>query len=164
MKMTATLRLPKIDLSGYRRALDTHMTKVIVEATQAWLQAVVGIIPVWSGASLATFTKLASQVQFQIEINPVAIDRVSTGISASEGRIETKGDKYVFHYKTTLPWLIWNEYNNANTNPDPTLFYRVKKEGPYNFQIDGYEAFRRYADTVKLPSVKPFVITRTRKI
>ena len=27
---------------------------------------------------------------------------------------------YTFTYQTSLPHLIWNEYHNANTDPDPT--------------------------------------------
>ena len=164
MKMTAKFLVPKIKLAAYRKELDRYMKKVIVEATQAWLMAVIGEIPVWSGASRATFLKLASAVKFNIEINPVVIDRTGIGSSLSEGRIETKDGQYTFYYSTTLPWLIWNEYNNANLTPDPTLFYRVKKEGPYNFQVEGRDAFKLFADTITLPLVEPFVTSRHKNV
>ena len=46
------------------------------------------------------------------------------GQLAGDGSMETdkkKGD-YTFTYSTTLPWLIWNEYHNANVEPDPTMY------------------------------------------
>ena len=65
--------------------------------------------------------------------------------------------EYSFSYSTTLPWLIWNEYHNANVEPDPTLFGRLTKPGPYNFQAVGARAFMAFADKVDLLPVAPYV-------
>lgn len=157
MKMTANFAVPTINLAGYRKELHDYMTKVIIQATREWLQAATGRVPVWSGASRATFSKLASEVKFDIEINPVAMSRVGMGSAASEGSIEAKDSKYVFHYKTTLPWLVWNDAHNANVDPDPTLFAKLINPGPYDLELAGYEAFKAFADTVTLPSVRPFL-------
>jgi len=164
MKFTANFAVPSIDLAGYKSALNKHMTKVIIEATKEWLVAATGRVPVWSGASRATFSKLASEVKFDIEINPVVISRVGTGTAASEGRIETKDNQYTFIYHTTLPWLVWNESHNANVDPDPTLFSKLINPGPYELVLTGLEAFKAFADTVTLPSVKPFITSRMVKI
>ena len=46
---------------------------------------------------------------------------------------KTKG-VYTFTYSTTLPWLVWNEYHDANVDPDPTKYpppAKLKKPGPY---------------------------------
>ena len=159
MKFTAQFSIPRIDVSAYQKALDQHMTHTIAQALMVWLEAVLAEIPVWSGASRATFTKLASAISYSIPIDPVAVDRTGRGMASGDGGMVTdkaKGE-YTFSYSTTLPWLIWNEYHNANVDPDPSLFYRVLKEGPYNFQVVGARAFLRFADNVDLPSVKPFV-------
>ena len=159
MKFTARLSAPRIDVSAYRKALDKHMTAAIARGLMEWLEAVLAEIPVWSGASRATFSKLASHISLSIPIAPVAVDRVGTGQASGDGQMETDIDsgRYTFTYSTSLPWLIWNEYHNANVDPDPSLFYRVIKEGPYNFQAVGARAFLRFADGVDLPPVKPHV-------
>ena len=157
MKFTAKLLAPRLDLSGYNKSLHQHMLEQISQALSLWLDAVLMEIPVWSGASRATFVKLAQAIGYNIPIVPVTQSRVGEGMGASAGNVETEKGRYVFSYSTSLPWLIWNEYNNANVDPDPTLFYRLIKEGPYNFQMKGSLAFLRFASTVDLPPVAPYV-------
>jgi hypothetical protein len=159
MKFTAQFSTPRIDVMGYAKALDAHMSEMIAQGLTVWLEAVLAEIPVWSGASRATFTKLASAISYSIPIDPVAVDRTGRGMASSDGGMVTDKatGEYTFSYSTTLPWLIWNEYHNANVDPDPSLFYRVLKEGPYNFQVVGARAFLRFADNVDLLPVKPFV-------
>ena len=64
MKCKARFQLPRIDIAAYRAKLKKHMTEEICSALSQWLKAViektaVGEMPVWSGASRATFLKLA---------------------------------------------------------------------------------------------------------
>ena len=170
MKFTAQFSIPRIDVSAYRSALDRHMKEAIAQALMTWLEAVLAEIPVWSGASRATFVKLASAIGYSLPVAPAAvnaahglftsrIDRTGMGQASSDGQMVTDKatGEYSFTYSTTLPWLIWNEYHNANVESDPSLFYRVIKEGPYNFRAVGARAFLRFADNVDLPSVKPYV-------
>jgi len=141
------------------------MKAVISRGLMEWLEAVLAEIPVWSGASRATFVKLAQQIGYGLPVAPAAtatgerIDRTWMGVTQSDGRLtaDKETGEYTFTYSTTLPWLIWNEYHNANVEPDPSLFYRLIDPGPYNFQVVGARAFLRFAETVGLPSVKPHV-------
>lgn len=171
MKFTAQLSVPHIDLAAYRSALHAHMSDAIAQALMAWLEAVLAEIPVWSGASRATFVKLAAAISYSLPVAPAAvnaahglftsrIDRTSKGSAESDGQLTANKDtgEYTFTYGTTLPWLVWNEYHNANVEPDATLFYRLIKPGPYNFQAVGARAFLRIADKVDLLSVTPYVI------
>ena len=159
MKFTAQLSAARIDVAAYRNALDQHMQHVIAQGLMVWLEAVLAEIPVWSGASRATFTKLARSISYSVPIAPVAVNRTGMGEASGDGGMVTdkRTGEYTFTYSTTLPWLIWNEYHNANVEPDPSLFYRVIKEGPYNFQVVGARAFLRFADNVTLPPVGPHV-------
>jgi hypothetical protein len=170
MKFTAQFSIPRIDVAAYQSALHAHMSDMIAHALMVWLEAVLAEIPVWSGASRATFVKLAQQIGYSLPVAPAAvsaahglftsrIDRTGRGEASSDGGVVTNQQtgEYSFTYSTTLPWLIWNEYHNANIEPDPTLFYRLIKEGPYNFQAIGARAFLRFADRVDLPPVKPYV-------
>jgi len=165
MKFTHTFRVPRIDVDAYRKALDRKMSEAIAQAVTVWLDAVLMEIPVWSGASQATFVKLAQEIQYGLPARIAVFqsltaprpDRTGQGEAQSTGKLECANGRYVFTYGTTLPWLIWNEYHNANVDRDPSLFYRVIKEGPYNFQAKGAEAFKRFAETVELPRVASFV-------
>lgn len=157
MKFNAELSISRLNLEAYRKILHQYMLEAISQAISVWLDAVLMEIPVWSGASRATFAKLAQVISYNIPIAPVVASRVGVGMGESAGGLETDRGQYVFHYSTSLPWLIWNEYNNANVNPDPSLFYRVIKEGPYNFQMKGSLAFLRFASTVDLPPVAPYI-------
>jgi hypothetical protein len=159
MKFTASLAAPSLDLAMYRKALDAHMKAVVAQGLMEWLDAVLAEIPVWSGASRATFIPLASRISYGVPISPKVISRIGTGIASSAGPLEIDEEKgrYAFEYRTWLPWLVWNEYHNANVDPDPGLFDRLLKPGPYNFQVKGYEAFQRFSRTVDLPAVGRYV-------
>jgi hypothetical protein len=159
MKFTASFAAPSLDLAAYRKVLDQHMRDVLAQAIIAWLGAVLEEIPVWSGASRATFIPLASRVSYGIPIAPRVISRIGTGIASSAGPLELDEQKgrYAFEYRTWLPWLLWNEYHNANVDPDPTLLGRLLRPGPYNFQAKGYEAFQRFSQMVDLPAVGRYI-------
>jgi hypothetical protein len=165
MKFTAQFSVPRIDVAAYRNALDAHMKAAIAQALMEWLEAVLAEIPVWSGASRATFVKLAQQIGYGLPVAPAAtttgerINRTWMGMAQSDGKLATDKEtgEYTFTYSTTLPWLIWNEYHNANVEPDPSLFYRLIEPGPYNFQVVGARAFLRFAENVDLVPVTPHV-------
>jgi len=160
MKFKGTLKAPRIDLSGYRAALHKQLSEAIIEAAYEWLDAtVIALIPQWSGASVSTFYHLARAVGFSLTAGTagVAPDRRSEGRRASDGGLEIDRAKgtYHFHYATTLRWLIHNEFNTPDT--DPNVFYRLKTPGPYHFQEASAKAFRQYAQKVRLPDPRRHV-------
>lgn len=155
MKIKATFRAARIDFSAYRKALQERLGDMLALAAFEWLAATTATIPVWSGASMATFQPLASQISFNLSINPVSFaDRISLGLSNATGTFvaDAASGKFEFSYSTSLAHLIYNEFNNANISPDPTLFARLIKPGPYQFQIKGADAFRKVAQDVELPA------------
>lgn len=161
MKVTYRFNVPTINLSGYRTALDKHMREVIGQAVMEWLDVVLAEVPLWSGASRATFHKLQQAVGHSYSYG-FSGERGRMGEEMSTGEIETRADKgtYTFTYGTTLPHLIWNEYHNANVDPDATKWpppAELHKPGPYGFQRIGEYAFKKFAESVKLPAVAPFV-------
>jgi len=164
MKATYSLRYPRIDVEAYRRALDTHMREVLAQSLMAWLDAVLVEIPNWSGASRATFIQVANTINASVDAsrNGAPYDRTSEGLANSRGEMTADKMKgiYTFTYGTSLPWLVWNEYHNANSDPDATKWKppaKLLKPGPYGFQEKGAKAFQRVADTVRLPKVAPYV-------
>lgn len=161
MKFTHTYRAPRLNLAGYKKALDAAMREVLAQGLMAWLEAVVAEVPVWSGASRATFVKVASKIDTSVPIGGVSAptNRTAIGMAASTGEMVTDADSgmYVFKYGTDLPWLVWNEFHNANIDPDPTLFAKLKKPGPYEFQVKGAAAFLHNTSHVSLPAVAPHI-------
>jgi hypothetical protein len=167
MKFKGTLKAPRIDLTGYRATLHEEFSQAIIEAAHEWLDAtVVALIPEWSGASVSTFYHLARAVGFSLTAGTagVAPDRRSEGRRAGDGGLEIDRAKgtYTFKYETTLRWLIHNEFNTPDT--DPNVFYRLKQPGPYHFQQAGAEAFRQYARKVRLPSPWKSLKVKTYKV
>lgn len=161
MKFKPSYRQPRLDLTGYRKALDKAMRELISLGLASWLEAVVAEVPVWSGASRATFVKIAGTIGWPVPVSggTAPTDRTGIGAAASKGELilDIQSGLYAFVYGTTLPWLIWNEYHNANIDPDPTLFGKLRKPGPYNFQVKGQAAFLHSTGDATLPLVAPYV-------
>jgi len=163
MKFTVRFQLPSIDTGAWVARMDTTLSKQIDKAATVWLNATVLLaIPVWSGASRGTFLKLAREINFPLTITGITPSGAargggpSLGFQQSTGEV-TKGSPtgvYTFTYGTTLFHLIFNEYENANANPEAgRLFSQLKEPGPYNFQQIGQDAFEDYAKSVvELPS------------
>jgi len=158
MKCKAVFRPPQIDIDAYRQKLKKHMTEEVSYLLYRWLEAVLNELPidgakmpVWSGASRATFLKLARHIEYGIPISPVVASREAEGQAKSLGslNLNDKGDgRYTFSYTTTLPWLVTNEYFDARQ-----WGIRLKHPGPYHFQETGANVFAELAKDVKLPPV-----------
>jgi hypothetical protein len=161
MKFKYSYRSPQIDLVSYKKELDKTMRELLALGLASWLEAVIAEVPLWSGASRATFLKVASEIGYPVPVGggPAPLDRIGIGQSASTGELvaDIESGLYTFTYGTSLPWLIWNEYHNANFEPDPTLFGRLKNPGPYNFQVKGAAAFVHATGDASLPLVAPYV-------
>jgi hypothetical protein len=158
MKFTGTFRTPRINLAAYRQRLHEVLGDAIAHAAFEWLSATVQEVPVWSGASRATFMPLASLIGFQVSFD--AIKRrggINLGLSHATGDIKTDGGVFTFTYATSLEHLIYNEFNNGNIVRGPGQFGELIHPGPYHFQQKGLEAFHRFAADVRLPEV-PFTV------
>ena len=152
MKWHGSLAAPRINMTAYREKLRAHMAEVLSYAAMQWLMTVLEEVPVWSGASRATFVKLAAKINFNVDIQPVVPSRIGMGLAESdfEWSLDEGGSaKYYFRYSTTLAHLIFNEYHNANA-----VGHHLIKPGPYYFQQKGIAAFQGVARSVKLPSLK----------
>ena len=170
MQFTASFQVPRIDGTQFAKLLREALVDHLTEAAVAWLGAVTPKIPVWSGASIATFLPLARAVSYPLEIQPSLFargSRVSLGLENADGSFDVQEElgKFTFTYSTTLAHLIWNEFNNANINPDPTKWPPpavLHQPGPYGFEELGEQAFKKYAEGVALPN--PFTAVTVREI
>ncbi len=152
MKFTGTLKSFRLDMGRYRKRLHEHLSEEITQAAFLWLNAVLAEIPVWSGASHATFLHLARSAGYQLSVQPGKVNRVAYGQEHGDGAVEADADRglYIFRYETSLAHLLHNEFNTPES--DPNVFYRLKKPGPYHFQEKGRKAFIEFAERVRLPS------------
>jgi hypothetical protein len=152
MHLTAKLQLPKLNLNRCKELLNRRLSEGLAQASRQWLVTTAEIIPVWSGASKATFSPLASHAEYALLISPVVPSRIELGLE--HGTAQYEADKntglYSFTYLTTLPHLVVNEYYNANEFRDPITgeqTFHLKRPGPYHFQEKGREAFKRFMQT-----------------
>ena len=161
-KMKAGLRSLQIDIEKYKTALAEDAAERLAQAALQWLTEATGIIPVWSGASHGTFLPLASELGFSLPIDPEVTSRIDIGANASKGDIvvDRAGGKFYFTYETSLPWLVYNEYNNANIVPDETLFGKLRKPGPYDFQVAARRAFENEIRNFRLPDPFQYLVRR----
>ncbi len=167
MKFKGNLALLQFDLAGYKARLHKHLQEEVTYAAVMWLETALRAVPVWSGASRATFLKLASALGTPISIVPSATSsksRISEGQSHSTGGLTTdaKKGRYVFEYSTDLKWLISNEFNYNTPENDPTLFKGLLRPGPYHFQDKSKRVFEQIAEQVRLPS--PWKSLKSKKI
>jgi hypothetical protein len=171
-RFKADFVLPSFDKRAYQRALKTQMADAIEEAVRVWLKAtVVSLIPVWSGASAATFLHLARAVAFNVRTTPSPTSFFKNGQSYGEARsgpaepiVYGDRNRWLFQYTTTLRNLIFNEFNNANLGGDPAVFSALLNPGPYHFQARGQAAFQQYARRVRLPNPVKFIRRKPLKV
>ena len=169
MKFKTILYVMDFDASGYHRELFKILRRFNEKAGTHWINAAVNQtpIPTWSGASRATFQKLAQELGTSIPIGPVRASRDRTALgkatSAGSGVLENKAKGYVgFVYETNLRYLAYNEYNLATAGPHPQPFSNNVRFTPYKFQSRAHAAWLEIASLVKMPD--PWKHVKKRKI
>lgn len=164
MKFTPRFKDVRLNLRAYKAKLHERMTKAVADAAQEWIRTATFIIPVWSGASVATFLPLLGEIQgasLSLTINPKrnAPNRISFGRRESKGSFVTDSSgSYTFSYQTDLPHLLYNEVNNANADPiGAGLFAALINPGPYHFQERAAKRFQKTASNTRLPDPFEFI-------
>jgi hypothetical protein len=158
VKFTSTYFCPKLDFDAYKKALDKQMREIVAQGLEAWLMVTTVEVPLWSGASRATFVKVGQLIDHTVATSggSASFNRASTGLAMSTGDGFNPSDMdkglYVFTYGTTLPWLLVNEYYNAND-----WGFHLTNPGPYEFQVKARAAFLHATKMVSLPKVAPFI-------
>jgi len=148
-KFTTKFTSLAIQTSAWKTALAESLNHHIHQAGIRWLNATaIEKIPVWSGASRATFLHLASELNFPIDIqvSGTAKPRINLGMAKSSGELDDNGRDGIvsMRYQTNLDHLVFNEYQNANA-----YGHHLKNPGPYQFQKAGQRAFNAYVTGVR---------------
>lgn len=158
MRFKAHFRAPRIDFGLFLAELSNELGNAIALGVFEWLSEAVDAVPVWSGASRATFLPLASQINFAVQIDRSDTARrggFNLGLSNATGDLvsDAARGQFFFTYATSLEHLIYNEFNNGNIVRGPGQFTDLITPGPYGFTEKGKAAFLRVAATVRLPDV-----------
>ena len=69
MRMTFEYTAVSIDVGKYMRLLDKALATELKEGGRLWLEAVLKVIPVWSGASHGTFVKMSQKLGMSITVS-----------------------------------------------------------------------------------------------
>lgn len=168
MKLVAKFEIPSLNVKKLERTIATEFSDGITQAAFGWIDAALEKIPVWSGASHATFLHLARAVGFSLNIQPAgnAPTRIQYGLRASVGEVSIETGKGVFRftYTTSLKHLVYNEYNNANVTPDPGLLSQLLEPGPYNFQDAARKVALDVLNNLSLPDVTEFISVKSKQV
>lgn len=170
MKWIPNLKTFRLNRSSYDRAALAAMREFNKRAGKAWIRAAVDQtpIPTWSGASRATFQKLARELGTSVPIGPIIAprSRVALGRSVSSGsgvveEVRGGSPKYVgFTYETDLRYLEYNEYNRATKGPPPQPYSNAVRFTPYRFQQRAQGAWQVEASKARLPNPFNYVLVR----
>lgn len=156
----------KLDLQTYKKVVLNILRKMNEKAGQAWIDTAVNRtpIPTWSGASRATFQKLAKELGTSVPIGIIKArkSRVSLGKANSNSGVLVDRKRFFvgFIYSTTLRYLQYNEYNKAIAGPPPRPFSNNVRFTPYNFQGKAEKVWKQEAKQAKLPDPYRYLIKR----
>jgi len=144
---------------GQLGLVDDFIREVMEDSARVWLDAVTKIVPVWSGASRATFQALASAINYHIsiEVRGDAPDRIALGRLASRGGLQRRAPGYwEFYYETQLRYLIANETRKVSPGTEG-LRGSLIKPTPYMFREAGKKAVEAYIKQIEkgLSPIKP---------
>ena len=154
MKIRLKLQIPRLEAAVFERQLQLEFSEAIARAAADYLNATTALIPTWSGASLATFRPLASELGLPLSILPVAgFSRVQVGVGQGVAEVASENGRFSFTYATSLKHLVFNEFNNANISPDPGLRGTLRNPGPYGFTKAGRVAVEATLRRVRPPKI-----------
>jgi len=161
MRLKLTIEMAQFNKSAYVQLFESWLHQQLSRLAARYLLATAvdliagqtGAYRVWSGASAASFLHLANEIHSTIPISKGNATGIAYGKRFSDGGIEIDKGVGRFFYSTDLPHLVYNEYHNANTDPDRALFSQLKNPGPYGFQKAGTRAVEHAIDGMDpLPS------------
>lgn len=140
MKFTGHFTGAKLDLTAYQRRVEAHLKNELQRVTIAWLRAVTGRVPVWSGMARASLLNVAVEIGTHIAIAPIVKSRMYLG--QPMGTVEADyGLDPTIRISTSVPHYVLQEYKNVG----------ISKSAPWRSFAAGAVAYNSTARTVQLP-------------
>ena len=112
-KVKADVKFPRIDIPRTKDKIGSVMVNFVVDVLGEWVSTTTDVIPVWSGASRATFLQLATAAGVGIEIESFIVapigSRIPLGIetTTSEALIDPRSrtGQFGWSYESILEYL-----------------------------------------------------------
>ena len=140
MKFTGQFTGAKLDLSSYEKKMNAYLEAKLHDGANAWLQAVTGRVPIWSGMSQASLLKLTELISGTLAITPIVKSRIPEGRSLGTAVPED----FIITITTAVPHYTLQEYKNVG----------VSRSAPWrSFNVDA-TAYRNNTKDVRLPKPK----------
>lgn len=112
-RLVANVNYPVVDIPKAKKVVHQAMTEFVFRVLSEWVTETTTVIPVWSGASRASFLKLANQAKVQIEIESQIVapigSRIPLGFETSTGVViadaRGSGGLYGWRWDSTLDYI-----------------------------------------------------------
>lgn len=137
MPLKFKFRHPTPAIKPTMKNIDGYMRAAVLGVARRWVIETTDRVPVLTGASKASFLKLAFQAGVALHISPKAKNRIALGFGTSTGSIfYEKGKKYGFEWSSDLEYIHIVDRHNRFTHagraalklnfivlPQPTITY-----------------------------------------
>ncbi len=150
MKFKGKFLGAKIDIPVYKRQLQEAMVNALHEGANAWLRAVVGKVPLWSGMARASLLELRELVSGVIVFSPLkAKSRIPKGRSLGKATQVFENDRVTITIETNVPHYTAQEVSSG-----------ISPTAPWRSLQAGAVAFRQSTQNFRLlvPKLKPIKI------
>lgn len=156
MRFLAKLKGLFLNLAGLRREVDDYSRQTVEAAAKIWLRTALEEVPIWSGASRATFEQLGAAIGEPVPLTtaPLAPNRIALGRANSRGGVEKDGEgKWRFYYETSLAYLSANEQFAVEVG-QYGVKWGLKKPTPYGFREKANLAVQGFAGDIPPPRIQ----------
>lgn len=107
MSLDVEVNLPVPDRDETRQEIHEAMTEFLLDTLAVWVTETTQPIPVLTGASRASFLKLAAEAKTAIQINPKKKSRISLGVEQSTGVVvaDARAGIYGWDWTSRLEYI-----------------------------------------------------------
>ena len=120
--------------------MNAYLEAKLREGANAWLQAVTGRVPVWSGMSQASLLELTELIGGVLVITPRVKSRIPLGRALGTAELED----FIITITTKVPHYTLQEYKDVG----------VSKTAPWRSLKAGATVYKESIKNVRLPRPK----------
>jgi hypothetical protein len=106
--LSVKVQYPTIDLKRTREEIHRVMSEYVIESLRTWVIATTDVVPVLTGASKASFTKLATEASYNLSITPKGKkNNISLGVESFSGGVfaDESAGSYGWTWSSDLDYI-----------------------------------------------------------
>jgi hypothetical protein len=151
MKFKGRLFGAHIDVPRYQQQLQGAMEDALHDGANAWLRAVVGKVPLWSGMARASLLELSELVSGTVVFTPLrAKSRIPQGRRLGSAEQLFENDRITITIRTDVPHYSRQE---TSSGVSPTAPWRSLQAGAAAYML-AIQNFRATAPILKPIKIK----------